>query len=62
MTGKSLAKTIHLECLAFAITVLLAASDVGAEAPGSGDHTTETGGILSGGVTYNNHSACYDAK
>jgi hypothetical protein len=42
--------------------MLLAVSDVGAEAV-SVDYTTETGGIVNGGAKkiYNNHSACYDS-
>jgi hypothetical protein len=57
MTRKSLVKTTHLDCLAFAITILLAVSDVGVEA-GSDDHTTETSGVV-GGVSKAN---CYDNR
>ncbi|KAF9783918.1 hypothetical protein BJ322DRAFT_1021677 [Thelephora terrestris] len=57
MTRKSLVKITYLDCLAFAITILLAVSDVGAEA-GSDDNTPETGGVV-GGVS---NADCYDNR
>ncbi|KAF9783856.1 hypothetical protein BJ322DRAFT_1021628 [Thelephora terrestris] len=57
MTRKSLVKIPRLECLAFAVTILLAVSDVGAEA-GSNGRTPETSGVV-GGVSKAN---CYDNR
>jgi hypothetical protein len=57
MIRNPLLKIPRLECLASAVTILLAVSDVGAEA-GSDDHTTETSGVV-GGVSKAN---CYDNR
>jgi len=60
MTPRSLANTVYLKCLTFTISALLAASHVGAEG-GNDGQTRRTGGVV-GGVSYNNHSVCYDSQ
>ena len=56
MTRGILANAVYLECLAFVVTTLLAASDVEAK-----DQARETGGVA-GGVSYDIHSLCYNKE
>lgn len=58
MTRGVLANTIYLECLAFAITALLAASDVEGK-DGSKEQPREINGVF-GRATYNSNSLCYN--
>jgi hypothetical protein len=58
MTRSVLANTIYLEGLAFAITILLAASDVEGKDEGK-EQPQETKGVV-GRAAYNSHSLCYN--
>ena len=60
MTRRVLANTIYPECLAFAITILLAASDVEGK-DGDKEQPRETKGVV-GRATYNSNSLCYDSQ
>ena len=59
MSRRSLLNTIYLECLAFAVTVLLVASDVEGRSEGY-DQTRETG--IAARVTLDRRSICYNNK
>jgi len=62
MTPKSLSNTIHLDCLAFVLTMLLTALDVEGKEGGE-NHIRETSGVVSRAkTTYNNHSICYNSQ
>lgn len=60
MTRRAFANTIYLESLAFAITILLAASDVEGK-DGSKEQPRETKGVV-GRATYNSNSLCSNTQ
>ena len=57
MTRRVLANTIYLECLTFAITILLAASDVECKNGGK-EQPREIKEVV--GRAYSSHSLCYN--
>lgn len=60
MAPRTVSETFYLRCLAFVVTILLAASEVEAQ-EGNGGLTRKTTAVV-GGAIYKDNSVCYDSQ